>query len=96
MKKLVYLGFVIAGVAIALKIFVDKVDEETEKAYQQAQDQLVKENLEKLRMLSPPPSGAQVKPDEDNIDKPDKDNIDKLRMPPSPPSNRTSQGNPLY
>ncbi|NAZ06387.1 MAG: hypothetical protein GU344_00240 [Thermocrinis sp.] len=88
MKKLVYLGFVIAGVAIALKIFVDKVDEETEKAYQQAQDQLVKENLEKLRMLSPPPSGAQVKSD--------KDNIDKLRTPPSPPSNRTSQGNPLY
>jgi len=88
MKKLVYLGFVIASVAIALKIFVDKVDEETEKAYQQAQDQLVKENLEKLRMLSPPPSGAQVQPDEDNID--------KLRMPPSPPSNRMSQGNPLY
>jgi hypothetical protein len=85
MKKLVYLGFVIAGVAIALKIFVDKVDEETEKAYQQAQDQLVKENLEKLRMLSPPPSGAQVKSD--------KNNIDKSRMPPS---NRTSEGNPLY
>jgi len=85
MKKLVYLGFVIASVAIALKIFVDKVDEETEKAYHQAQDQLVKENLEKLRMLSPPPSGAQVKSD--------KDNIDKLRMPQS---NRMSEGNPLY
>jgi hypothetical protein len=50
-KNLVYLGFVGASLAIPLKIFVDKVDEEAQNAYQQGQIQLAKINIDKLRML---------------------------------------------
>jgi len=50
-KKLVYLGFVGASVAIPLKIFVDKADKETQQAYQQGQVYLAKVNIDKLRLL---------------------------------------------
>jgi len=51
MKKLVYLGFVGASLAIPLKLFVDKADEEARNAYWQGQIQLAKINIDRLRML---------------------------------------------
>ncbi len=51
MKKLAYLGFVGAALAIPMKVFVDKVEKETQNAYQQAQVQLAKINIDRLRML---------------------------------------------
>ncbi len=51
MKKLAYLGLVGAGLAIPMKFFVDKADKEAQNAYQQAQVQLAKINIDRLRML---------------------------------------------
>ncbi len=51
MKKLAYLGLVGAALAIPMKVFVDKVDKEAQNAYQQAQVQLAKINIDRLRML---------------------------------------------
>ena len=51
MRKLAYLGFVGVGLAVPLKIFVDKADKEAQNAYQQAQVQLAKINIDRLRML---------------------------------------------
>ncbi len=51
MNKLAYLGLVGAGLAIPMKFFVDKADKEAQNAYQQAQVQLAKINIDRLRML---------------------------------------------
>jgi hypothetical protein len=51
MKKLLTLGVLGISLGVPLKIFVDKVDEETQNAYQQAQVQLAKINIDRLRML---------------------------------------------
>jgi len=51
MKKFAYLGLVGASLAIPMKIFVDKADKEAQNAYQQAQVQLAKINIDRLRML---------------------------------------------
>jgi hypothetical protein len=52
MKKAL-LSLVVLGISLGvpLKIFVDKVEEETQNAYQQAQVQLAKVNIDRLRML---------------------------------------------
>lgn len=50
-KKLVYLGFVSVSVAIPLKVFLDKVDKETQQVYSQGQVYLAKVNIDKLRLL---------------------------------------------
>jgi hypothetical protein len=50
-KALLTLGVLGIGLGVPLKVFVDKVDKETQNAYQQAQVQLGKINIDRLRML---------------------------------------------
>jgi hypothetical protein len=50
-KKLLTLGVLGLSLGVPLKIFVDKMDEETQNIYQQGQVQLAKINIDKLRML---------------------------------------------
>jgi len=50
-KKLLSLAVLGISLGVPLKVFVDKVDKETQNAYQQAQVQLAKINIDRLRML---------------------------------------------
>jgi hypothetical protein len=50
-KALLTLGVFGVGLGVPLKLFVDKVEKETQNAYHQAQIQLAKINIDRLRML---------------------------------------------
>jgi hypothetical protein len=50
-KALLTLGVLGLSLGVPLKLFVDKADEETQNAYHQAQIQLAKINIDRLRML---------------------------------------------